>query len=573
MGDFFQTIIKWLFGKSLPNEVEETWSGSIRRLTDEYNGLCTCGSGYFGYGRYSAWLTAAQYQMELMDSGLKKAKATEGLKKQVLHFRLLINNSENQRSQSNDAFMRREIEAQKAFFEAPGRPPLDEQQRQAVVCDEDQTLVLAGAGSGKTSVIAAKVAYLVKVRHVPENKILLLTYAKKASVEMDERVKGRYGVKEVECRTIHALGKDVIRRVEGRAPRLVEDDNAPVKGSRLLVEETIFQTRLAENKDFMAKMVGFLQEFLEPVKTEWDFKNLADWEAYIQDLGGLYTLSNNHVKSYEEKLIANYLFTHGIKFDYERPYEIDTTTADKRQYTPDFYIKDYGIYLEHFGVDRNGNPPSFYTESQKKNYKAGLAWKTELHRKNKTKLICTYSYMRNEGNLTRELERFLTENGVVLNDHPVDFKQLLKGPEVSQFVKKILSKFLGLYKVGGFSLVELREKAEQFDGLTRLRARVFMDVFEIFRSAYEKELAAQQQIDFGDMITRALDYVENQYEKWGGRYSHIIVDEFQDTAMGSVKLIRAVAAKNLGCKLYFVGDDWQSIFRFNGSDVNLVQGF
>ena len=573
MGDIIHWVLNWIFGKRLPKEVEETWSATIGKMTDEFNGFCTCESGYFGYGRYSTWLTAAQFQMDLMDNGLKKSKATEGMKKQVLHFRLLINNSEKQRRQSNDLFMRREIEAQKAFFEAPGRPPLDEQQRRAVVCDEDQTLVLAGAGSGKTSVIAAKVAYLVKVRKVPEREILLLTYSKKARGVMDDRVKGNYGVMGVPCKTIHALGLSVIQGVEGRSPRMLEEDKAPVKGSRLMLEETIFQTLMAENKDFVTKMMGFLQEFLEPVKTEWDFNNLEEWEAYILGLGGHYTLSNHKVRSYEEKMIANYLFTHGIKFDYERSYEVDTATADKRQYTPDFYLKDYGIYLEHFGVDRNGNPPHFFTEEQKKEYRDGLVWKPELHRKNKTKLICTYSYMRSEGLLTRELERLLVENGVILNDHPIDFKQLLRRSDVSQFVQKILSKFLGLYKVGGFSTLELRKRAEQFDGMTRLRTRVFLDVFEIFYSAYERELAAQKKIDFGDMITRALDYVENRYERWGGRYSYIIVDEFQDTAMGSVKLIRAVAAKSPGCKLYFVGDDWQSIYRFSGSDVTLVQDF
>jgi DNA helicase-4 len=86
-------------------------------------------------------------------------------------------------------------------------------------------------------------------------------------------------------------------------------------------------------------------------------------------------------------------------------------------------------------------------------------------------------------------------------------------------------------------------------------------------------LAKIKKIDFGDMINRARGYVEKDDGKWGARFRYIIVDEFQDTASGAIKLIRAIGAQNPGCKLYFVGDDWQSIYRFNGSDVGLIQKF
>ena len=115
----------------------------------------------------------------------------------------------------------------------------------------------------------------------------------------------------------------------------------------------------------------------------------------------------------------------------------------------------------------------------------------------------------------------------------------------------------------------MREKHD----FTTIRSLAFLEVFGIFYEAYQKELQKLKMIDFGDMINRSCQYVEQDYSKWGEKYKYIIVDEFQDTASGAVKLIRAIAAKNSDCKLYFVGDDLQSIYRFNGSDVSLIQKF
>lgn len=61
-------------------------------------------------------------------------------------------------------------------------------------------------------------------------------------------------------------------------------------------------------------------------------------------------MQKEYVKSYEELVIANFLFTNGINYEYERVYEVDTSTPEKRQYTPDFYLTDYGVYLEHYGM-------------------------------------------------------------------------------------------------------------------------------------------------------------------------------------------------------------------------------
>lgn len=75
-------------------------------------------------------------------------------------------------------------------------------------------------------------------------------------------------------------------------------------------------------------------------------------------------------------MIANFLYINGINYDYEAPYKHQTSDSKYRQYRPDFYLPDYDIYVEHFGVDRksevhftqNANQNALQTKSTKKEW-------------------------------------------------------------------------------------------------------------------------------------------------------------------------------------------------------------
>ena len=123
------------------------------------------------------------------------------------------------RERAIEKFIEGELRDMSGFFDRIESNPLTLEQRTAVVTDEDATLVLAGAGSGKTSVITAKAAYLIESGTRQPEEILLMAFGKNAADEMAERIKERYGA-SVETKTFHALAYGIIREVEGQAPAL-----------------------------------------------------------------------------------------------------------------------------------------------------------------------------------------------------------------------------------------------------------------------------------------------------------------------------------------------------------------
>ena len=116
------------------------------------------------------------------------------------------------------------------------------------------------------------------------------------------------------------------------------------------------------------------------------------------------TLRDERVKSAEELAIANFLFLNGIRYEYEANYAFSTSTEFKRQYKPDFYLPDYNIYIEHFGINKQGKTP-WLSEFEEQEYLSGMEWKRELHKKNNTTLYETYSYQCSEGNIFDILKR------------------------------------------------------------------------------------------------------------------------------------------------------------------------
>ena len=475
---------------------------------------------------------------------------------------------EQLRAEAITSFIDAEFVEMKGFFDTIETNPLTPEQREAVVTDEDATLVLAGAGSGKTSVIVAKAAYLIQRGIRKPEDILLMAFGKSAAAEMATRIEERAGAK-VDALTFHALGYGIIREVENGTPALAAhaSDNAQFG---VLLRDILFND-IAAKSDLAALLLKWFSEFYWPYKSEWDFKTRDEYFQYVE-AHELRTLQGELVRSFEEWEIANWLFLNGIAYEYEPDYEHDLPENSRKAYTPDFRLTESGVYIEHFGVRKARGPDGQERLTtapyvDRDDYLEGMAWKRKVHEDHETKLIETYSYERVEGRLTEALEEKLAP---YVTPQPIPsgrvFDQLSEMGQVDAFTQ-VLGTFLRHFKSSGTTVHQCQARAEKSKDTAR--ARAFLRIFEPVLKAYQERLA--DRIDFEDMIVRATEHVKAG--RYKSRYRHLLVDEFQDISDGRARLLSALKAQHEDARIFAVGDDWQSIYRFTGSDIHLMRNF
>ena len=442
---------------------------------------------------------------------------------------------------------------QTAASETLGNPLTDEQ-AEAVATDEDATLVLAGAGTGKTSVIVGKVAHLVRNLGVSPNEVLVLAFNRKAADEIRGRLKGDLSAAHVH--TFHSFGRRVIAESES-APsisKLAEDELA----LRRAVDDIIGE--LLSDPEQSRAVIDFIVYHHAPYRSAFEFDTLDEYEEYVRDVE-LRTLSGDLVKSFEELAIANFLTEYGVEFRYEDRYEIATETQQHRQYQPDFFLPGHDIYIEHFALDEQGRPPPGW-----RGYAEGVEWKRSIHRQRGSVLVETYSWQHRRGILLETLRTRLEEAGVHFEQVPRQTLVRQLAQEQTSWLTGLLATFLNHVKSGGLSPETLRARAGESGG--RRRNESFLAVFEQVRDRYQKLLADERALDFHDLINVAAEHIREG--RWKSECRYVLVDEFQDISAGRMAFIQALRGQDVA--YFLVGDDWQSIYRFAGSDVGLLRG-
>ena len=582
-------------------------------------------------------------------------------------------NNEQQVFNINKRYIEHELEKNKELFDNIDGKSLDLQQRTAAIID-DNKLVVAGAGSGKTLTIAGTVKYLIDSKKINPEDILLMTFTKKAANEMKERIVNKLNI-NVDVYTFHALGNKIIHDVEGIKQSVLED-NFNKKLFSFLKEYTdlvleiieynntykkkniegdiVYNHSIHENIKYREvlqlialnkgnKQINLTEEQLKIYKkissidnyyknkiikdielitysdkieeqyTRKDLKTLRTFlkKAFCQDIINKATnesmlldqksyeyillmekIDNNKkelksinqevLKSYEEVLIANYLLRNNIKYEYEHPYQKDTATDQYRQYRPDFYLPEYNIYIEHFGINRDGKTPQ-YTPEEEKIYLKAIQWKRKLHKINNTKLIESYSYEFSEGNFPKNLHDRLVEQGVIFTPIPKEklerFANFIENEfnnEKSRY--KDFMSFIQLFKNNNFSYdyldqilstIKNTDISYHYSLYIKNKELIFIEIVKKLYKVYEEFLKEQKSIDFSDMISKAI----NDIDKYNKKYKYIIIDEYQDTSKVRCNLITKLKEKNDNCKVMAVGDDWQSIYRFAGNDLGLFINF
>jgi len=514
---------------------------------------------YISKIEYLSWYEKWKYIEPIVNEYLKLdiASATES---EIETLKTIFLNGETEIKLKNKRFIQNELERNSVFFDNIEDHPLTENQRTTIVVDEKNNLVVAGAGTGKTSTIIGKAGYLLKNNHVKPDELLLIAFAKKAKDEMFER--GREKIKlDLNVHTFHSLGLSIIGQVEGRIPSLSDLSTDKLKLSNSIYN---YIEKRSNNIDFLRKLNSYFAFHKTPYRSEFEFNSKGDYIDYLRELE-IRSLKGDLVKSLEELEIANFLYINGIEYIYEQEYETPTANSEHRQYKPDFYLPEKGIYIEHFGVDRNNQTAPFVDREQ---YLTDMEWKRNIHNQNNTTLIETYSWQKSEGVLLDSLTEELVYYNVKFNRIPPEdlFNELNQLGVVHPFTN-LLGTFLNLYKSSRYSLNELYKKAETLENPPRYKA--FLDIFKIILEEYQLELG--EQIDFNDMINRAENYLTTG--KYQSNYKYVLVDEFQDISYSRYSLLKSLLDSNPYSKSFCVGDDWQSIFRFTGSDISIMSKF
>ena len=190
----------------------------------------------------------------------------------------------------------------------------------------------------------------------------------------------------------------IIGEAEGKRPTLAksaENDRALFDLLKGIVTDLLTDGKLS------SALLEWFQDWFAPYKKEHEFRSWGEYWDYIRR-HDIRSLKGETVKSYEECEIANFLYLHGVAYEYEALYQHDTATAEKRQYQPDFYLTEAGVYIEHFGLDSYGNTASFVDREK---YLQEMEWKRQIHAEHGTVLIETFSHERADGTLIQQVDR------------------------------------------------------------------------------------------------------------------------------------------------------------------------
>ncbi|MCS6972883.1 MAG: ATP-dependent helicase [Cyclobacteriaceae bacterium] len=470
---------------------------------------------------------------------------------------------------------------------------LNDRQREAVVSDDKRLLVLAGAGSGKTKTLLQKIIYLIEEKGVNPYQILAITFTKNAANEMIDRLimsadeskeyekqifkKGltakdkrnlrldfqrKYSwISRLTIKTFHSFCFTVLRthgvnefdnkfKIIGEEKRAEEDDLSVYLAPITVFE--VFHKLLIEqcsDTDYLIRLKRYILDyFVDQIHIQNHNKeNLPKDGKYYTALNG------TRVRSKSEQYIADWLYRHNIKFEYEPKVNIRDF-----EFHPDFYIPEANLYLEHVS-----------------NLSAPTAGKEEQFRKGNIHYVKTYESMARDSALfNAALDKIIKSrlpanySKTVALSYQEAFHRYHE--QVTDFIQQVM-RVLDMIKVENKDISDVTERARKDQ---HERVRHFYELALPVMIKFRDYCVNKSFLDFNDLITRCISLFRNSPEIaqiYRDRYRYILVDEFQDVNSLQVDLLKLLLTDS--SQLFCVGDDWQSIYGFRGSNVGYIVEF
>jgi DNA helicase-4 len=451
-----------------------------------------------------------------------------------------------------------------------GNYVFDDEQKDAVLTDDRFNLVVAAAGSGKTEALITRIAYLIKRKPdtIQPNRILAIAYQRKDAKQITDRLLRDHGIDNVDVMTFHKLGKEILLKAGVKIDRnSLLDENKKPEAIRAL-----YKNRLEEPE--------YYRLFIEYVKTlhdrEWKSNPESKGDSLDYAKGRPYVYINNvHVRSKAEKEILDFFLTHKLNgFSVDVVYETDV-----EGFRPDFYLPKYDIFIEHWALNEKGEVPAWFDQSSEE-YKKNKELKKQWFADNNKILIETYAGEYDPTNPNkfidllkkRVLETIKTRFPETYEFAPVSYDELVElawGPYKNQ-AEEIIN-FITIAKTFGLNPERLKEKLQE--GKWSAKQRLFGSLAVQILEDYESYLSKNEKIDFEDLINRAITELEKNPNLCANVYDQILIDEYQDISAQRYKLIKTLVDRNSSGKLFCVGDDWQSIMGFSGSNLDFFVNF
>lgn len=526
---------------------------------------------------------------KLLKDFCKKNKASEDLIISVIHkytnFKKLV-------SDHNSTFINDKLKDEKTYLDTilhdvDPNIMLDEDQRKVVLTDEDYCLVIAGAGAGKTTTVAAKVKYLVEKKNIKPEEILVVSFTNKAVGELREKINKDL---KIECpiTTFHSTGNAILHKDSEEKLNIVQNEKL------YFVLEDYFRDTVLQNQRIVDDLIKFFATYFDaPIQVKdkeelYDKLSNSNFSTMKSEVGEIKydvelknsrtkehrTIQDEVLRSQEEVQIANFLYLNNIEYEYEPryPYNID---GAKKPYTPDFIIRQNGkeAYIEHFGITQSGHS-NLYNSEELEKYKKAVHDKVDLHKEHGTTLLFTFSEFLDGRTILEHLKEQLEKSGFILTPRDnKDVFQKIQKQDGSKYTKKLIyliTRFISNFKTNGYSVEKFDEWISQTNNV---RSKLFLSICKECFLEYERYLLKHNAIDFADMINKSAKLLKEK--KSVGEQIHfkyIIVDEYQDISRQRFDLVGALHDVT-SAKIIAVGDDWQSIYAFSGSDITLFTKF
>lgn len=467
---------------------------------------------------------------------------------------------------------------------------LNDQQREAVISESKRLLVLAGAGSGKTKTLLQKLIYLIEEKGISPSNILAITFTKNATHEMIDRLimsadeSGNYekliadkNIKENEkerirdnyqkkykwiegltIKTFHSFCYNTLRHYgvnefDNKFKIIGNENSEDGEFTKHKARETAFEVMhkllidQCEDVEYLLKLKRYILDYLI------DKIHLRENDRIHRDNKYYTTLNGTRVTSKSEQCIADWFYRHNIKFEYE-----PTLNVKDFNFNPDFFVPAANLYIEHV-TNR-----SYPMKGKEEQFKIGNI----LYAK-------TYESMTEDSALINQTLDKLMKNRLPADYNKgftVNFREEFNHyhEHVKDFIYQII-RVNNMIKVENISLETVLENSSQDQ---HERVRHFYELTIPIVKKYNDYCTNKSYLDFNDLISRSISLFRNHNDianKYRNTLRYILVDEFQDVDNLQIELIKLLLTENT--QLFCVGDDWQSIYGFKGSNLSYIVEF